>query len=74
MLTRLDLLLASLYLAGNVTAVFFRNLMLEDVNQRTGYLAIVNIMPLGLVERPNMLVDSFGLFIYHHPNWSKPNV
>ena len=57
MLTRLDLLLVSLYLAGNVTAIFFGNSTLEDIKKRTGYLAIVNIMPLGLIGRPNMLVD-----------------
>ena len=57
-LTRLDLLLVSLYLAGNVTAIFFGNSTLEDIKKRTGYLAIVNIMPLGLIGRPNMLVDS----------------
>ena len=58
MLTRLDLLLVSLYLAGNVTTIFFGNSTLEDVKKRTGHLAIVNIMPLGLIGRPNMLVDS----------------
>ena len=61
MLTRLDLLLVSLYLAGNVTAIFFGNSTLEDVKKRTGYLAIINIMPLGLIGRPNMLVDSSGI-------------
>ena len=61
MLTRLDLLLLSLCLAGNVTAIFFGNSTLEDVKKRTSYLAIVNIMPLGLIGRPNMLVDSSGI-------------
>ena len=49
MLTRLDLLLVSLYLAGNLAAIFFGNSTLEDAKKRTGYLAIVNIMPLGLI-------------------------
>ena len=61
MLTRLDLLLVSLYLAGNVTAIFFGNSTLEAVKIRTGYLAIINIMPLGLIGRPNTLVDSSGI-------------
>ena len=60
MLTCLDLLLLSLCLAGNVMAIFFGNSTLEDVKKRTSYLAIVNIMPLGLIGRPNMLVDSSG--------------
>ena len=58
--TRLDLLLMSLYLAGNVTAIFFRSSTPEHVKERAVYLAIVIIMPLGLIGRPNMLVDSFG--------------
>ena len=57
MLTCLDLLLMSLYLAGNVTTIFPGNPILEDVKKRTGYLAIIKIMPLGLIGRPNMLVD-----------------
>ena len=61
MLTRLDLLLVSLYLAANVTAIFFGNSTLEDIKKRTGYLAIVNTMPLGLIGRPNTLVDSSGI-------------
>ena len=61
MITRLYLLLMSLYLAGNVTTIFFGSSTLEHVKKRTGYLAIANITPLGLIRRPNMLVDSSGV-------------
>ena len=61
MTTHLDLLLMSLYLAGDAMATLLRSPTLEHVKKRTGYLVIVNIMPLGLIGRPNLLVDSSGV-------------
>ncbi|KAF8533983.1 hypothetical protein BDD12DRAFT_459059 [Trichophaea hybrida] len=61
--TRLDLLLLCTYVAGNVTAIFADGSTLEGVERRTGHLALINLIPIGLIGRPNVLVNS-GRILY----------
>lgn len=59
--TRIDFTMGCLYIAGNLVTLFVKGMSLKSVGLRAGYLALVNLVPLGLTGRPNILTDSCGI-------------
>lgn len=45
------------YLTGNVLALILEDLSLLTMQKKTGFLGLVNLIPLGITGRPNIVTN-----------------
>jgi predicted ferric reductase len=60
-LTRLHAIIICLFIAGNITCALLNDLSLDSIRIRTGHLALINLIALGIIGRINPMIDCCGL-------------
>jgi hypothetical protein len=60
-MTRMHLLLLGGFVIANILGILLEGRTLDGIMIRTGYLALVNAVPLGLTGRCNVFLDKCGV-------------